>query len=73
MNTNYCVLGKTNKCYKECPKYCKQYDKYYLKDRLNFKFRVILDSIDTVSTIYNSKTTSIKWKDFNTNNLKLIF
>lgn len=72
MNTNYCVLGKTNKCYKECPKYCKQYDKkYYLKDRLNFKFRVIPDSIDTVSTIYNSKTTSIKWKDFNTNNLRI--
>lgn len=72
MNTNYCVLGKTNKCYKECPKYCKQYDKkFFLKDRLNFKFRVIPDNIDTVSTIYNSKTTSIKWKDFNTNNLRI--
>lgn len=72
MNSGYCVLGKTNMCYKECPRYCMDNtNKYYLKDRLNFKFRVIPDNIDTISTIYNSKITSIKWKDYNTNNLRI--
>lgn len=72
MNSNYCILGKTNKCYKECPKYCNQINKkFYLKDRLNLKFRVIPDNIDTISTIFNCKTTSIKWKDFNINNIRI--
>lgn len=72
MNSNYCVLGKSNKCYKECSKYCQNLSKkFYLKDRLNFKFRVIPDNIDTVSTIYNSKITSITWKDFNVENLRI--
>ena len=30
-------------------------------------FRVIPDNIQTISTIYNSKTTSIEFKDFNIN------
>ena len=72
MNSNYCVLGKSNKCYKECTKSCQNSNKkFYLKDRLNFKFRVIPDSIDTISTIYNSKITSITWKDFNVDNLRI--
>lgn len=72
MNTNYCVLGKSNKCYKECSKSCQNLSKkFYLKDRLNFKFRVIPDNIDTISTIYNSKITSITWKDFNVENLRI--
>ena len=72
MNTNYCVLGKSNKCYKECSKSCQNLSKkFYLKDRLNFKFRIIPDNIDTVSTIYNSKITSITWKDFNIENLRI--
>ena len=72
MNSNYCVLGKSNKCYKECSKFCNQLDKkFFLKDRLNFKFRVIPDNIDTISTIYNCKTTSIKWDEFNVQNLRI--
>ncbi len=72
MNSGYCVLGKTNKCYRECPRYCRDSSKkYYLKDRLGFKFRVISDNVDTISTIYNSKITSIKWKDYNTNSLRI--
>ena len=35
------------------------------------KFRVIPDNIDTISTIYNSKITSITWKEFNVNNLRI--
>ena len=37
--------------------------KFFLKDRLGFLFRVIPDNIDTVTTIYNSKITSIEHKD----------
>lgn len=58
MTANYCLLGKSNHCYLECNKNC-NYNKYYLKDRMNFEFRVIPDNISTVTTIFNSKTTSI--------------
>ncbi|MBR6504641.1 MAG: hypothetical protein IKT41_02840 [Clostridia bacterium] len=39
-------------------------DVYYLKDRIGLGFRICLDNIQTVSTIYNSKTTSILAKEF---------
>ena len=42
---------------------CKNDSKYYLKDRLGFKFRVIPDNIQTVTSIYNSKITSIDTLD----------
>ncbi len=59
MATNYCFLGKTNKCYPKCGVNCKKDKKYYLKDRLGFKFQVIPDEIQTVSLIMNSKILSI--------------
>lgn len=65
LNMNYCLLGGTNKCYPNCNTKCTSDNSYYLKDRLNMKFRVIPDNIQTVTTIYNSKTTSISPKDFN--------
>ena len=65
MNSNYCLLGKTNKCYTSCEHLClgSINKKYYLKDRLGFLFRILPDNIDTVTTIYNSKITSIEHKD----------
>ena len=33
----------------------------------NLKFRIVPDNIQTVTTIYNSKTTSISPKDFDIN------
>jgi len=63
MNSNYCLLGKTNKCYSSCEHVCNNNNKLYLKDRLGFLFRIIPDNIDTVTTIYNSKITSIEHKD----------
>ena len=60
MTTNYCLLGKTNKCYSSCEHKCNSSNKYYLKDRLGFLFRIIPDNIQTVTTIYNSKITSIE-------------
>lgn len=65
MTMNYCVLGKSNKCYKECKKLCTSYSQYFLKDRMGFFFRVIPDNLQTISTIYNSKTTSINFDNFN--------
>lgn len=64
MNMNYCPLGKTNKCYPTCSSKCNLNNSYYLKDRLNMKFRILFDNIQTISTIYNCKTTSISPNDF---------
>ena len=64
MNMNYCPLGKSNYCYPGCDMNCKNGKKYYLKDRMNFTFPIIPDNIQTVSTLYNSKITSISPNDF---------
>lgn len=64
LNMNYCLLGETDKCYPTCKAKCTSNSSYYLKDRLNMKFRIIPDNIQTVTTIYNSKITSISPKDF---------
>ena len=64
LNMNYCLLGNSNMCYPECKQQCKSNDTYYLKDRLNMKFRLIPDNVQTVTTVYNSKTTSIPCKNF---------
>jgi putative protease len=67
MTSNYCLLGKTNKCYPECDKKClNQNCTYYLKDRMDFSFRIVPDNISTITTIYNSKTLSINPNAFNT-------
>lgn len=72
MTTNYCLLGHTNKCYPTCGTKCKNENvKYYLKDRLGFNFRFIPDNIQTVTTIYNSKTTSINGSDFDVNSYRI--
>ena len=60
MNMNYCLLGKTNKCYPTCGIHCQDKKQFYLKDRLGLEFRIIPDNIQTVTTIYNSKTISIE-------------
>ena len=65
MNLNYCLLGNSNKCYPECDAKCKKENNYYLKDKINFNFRIISDNIQTITTLYNSKITSISPTDFN--------
>ena len=71
MNSNYCLLGKTNKCYSSCSHLCNSSNKFYLKDRLGFLFRVIPDNIETVTTIYNSKITSIEHKDIDVSSIRI--
>lgn len=73
MASSYCFLGKTNKCFPDCGTNCKRDNKYYLKDRLGFNFRVIPDSMQTVSLICNSKTLSISTKDLPINFVRLDF
>lgn len=54
MTNNYCFLGKSNKCYKECKKKCLSEKKFYLRDRMNSKYRIIPDNIQTITTIFNN-------------------
>ena len=65
MTSSYCLLGKANRCYPECGQRCCSPNKYYLKDRMNFLFRVLPDNIQTVTTIYNSKISSIDTNEIN--------
>jgi hypothetical protein len=60
MNSGYCLLGKSNRCYPECDMKCRNGNKYFIKDRLGFYFRIIPDNLQTITTIYNSKITSIE-------------
>ena len=59
MTMSYCLLGKSNRCYKDCKHLCLANDNYYLNDRYNFKFRILPDNIQTLTTIYNSRNISI--------------
>ena len=65
LNMNYCLLGETDKCYPTCKQRCITNNIYELKDRLQMKFRILPDNIQTVTTIFNSKITSIYPKEFN--------
>ena len=71
MTNNYCYLGKSNKCYKECDRKCMNSNEYSLKDRMNFEFRIVPDNMQTITTIYNSKTLSVKSQEFNTTNVRI--
>ncbi len=72
MYTGYCLLGSSNKCYPTCKTNCRRENsRYFLKDRLNMKFRVIPDNLQTISTIYNSKITSIKYSEFNVDSVRI--
>lgn len=65
MNTKYCLLGTSNQCYPECSNRCNSNHKYYLKDRMGFSLRVIPDNVQTITTIYNAKTTSLASSELN--------
>ncbi len=72
MTSNYCLFGKSNMCYPNCVQKCKSNEKYYLKDRMNFLFRVIPDNFQSVNTIYNSKTNFIETTEINSvNNFRI--
>ena len=64
MNMNYCLLGETDKCYPNCSARCQSTNTYYVKDRLNISFPILPDNVQTVTTLFNSKITSICPQDF---------
>lgn len=64
LTMNYCLLGETDKCYPTCKAKCNSNHHYYLKDRLHMDFDIVPDNIQTVTTLFNSKVTSITPKDF---------
>ena len=50
---------------------CRTNNKYYLIDRLGFKFRILPDNVQTVTTIFNSKITSITHIDTGINSVRV--
>ena len=71
VNMNYCLLGETDKCYPECKARCTTNHTYYLKDRLNLRFPIMPDNIQTVTTLFNSKISSIPSNDFNVDSVRI--
>lgn len=73
MNTNYCVLGKTNRCYPTCQMRCKENKQYFLEDRMHLKFPILPDNMQTVTTIFNSKITFLDSTQLSTNHIRMDF
>lgn len=71
MFSSYCMLGKSNKCFPDCKQFCRENDKYYLQDRMNFKFRVVPNNMQTITTTYNSKINSIDTHNLNIDCLRI--
>ena len=71
MTNNYCYLGKSNKCYESCPRLCSKNHEYYLKDELGYSFRIVPDNTCTLTTIYNSKITSIEYNNIKTDSVRI--
>ncbi|MCI9015848.1 MAG: U32 family peptidase [Clostridia bacterium] len=71
MTCGYCYIGKSNKCYPNCKELCRKDTIYYLKDRLGLKFRILPDHVQTVTTIYNSKITSISPSNLNVDFIRI--
>jgi len=66
MTTEYCTIGTL----KNCPSLCEK-GTYKLKDRMGFEFPIYTDRINCNNLIYNSKITSISWKELNTNSIRI--
>lgn len=66
MTTEYCLIGT----YKNCKGTCEE-GTYKLKDRMGFEFPILTDRINCNNMIYNSKTTSIEWKDLEINSIRI--
>ena len=50
---------------------CRNSNKYFLRDRLGFDFRILPDNVQTVTTIFNSKTTCITNINTNVNSKRI--
>ena len=66
MTMQYCPISHANHCPENCPKMCEK-SNYELKDRMGFKFKIKQDNSQTITTLYNSKTTFIPSNDLSCN------
>ena len=66
MTTEYCLIGS----YKNCTAPCTN-GVYKLKDRMGFEFPIYTDRVNCNNLIYNSKITSVSWKDLNVNTIRI--
>lgn len=66
MTSEYCTIGTFKNCAGTCTK-----GEYTLKDRMNFEFPIKTNRINCNTTIYNSKITSIMWKNLNLNSIRI--
>lgn len=66
MTTEYCTIGRVN----NCPGICEK-GTYKLKDRMGFEFPIYTDRVNCNNLIYNSKITSISWKDLNVDSIRI--
>lgn len=71
MNTGYCLIGSSNRCYPTCSMQCKTDSKFYLKDRMGLNFKIAPNSLQTVTTIYNSKITSIPYSNLAVSSVRI--
>ena len=66
MTTEYCLIGTYNNCTMPC-----RNGEYKLKDRMGFEFPIYTDRINCNNLIYNSKITSISWKDLSLDSIRI--
>lgn len=66
MTTEYCSIGTLKNCQALCEK-----GRYTLKDRMGFEFPIYTDRINCNNLIYNSKITSISYKELNTDSIRI--
>lgn len=74
MSTNYCFLGQSNECYPECKTRCLDSNSsYYLLDRYGYKFKIVPDNIQCITSIFNNRSISINDKSINVSSIRLDF
>ncbi len=66
MTSEYCTIG----IFKNCNAICKK-GTYKLKDRMGFEFPICTDRVNCNNLIYNSKITSISYKDLNVDSIRI--
>lgn len=66
MTSEYCTIGTFKNCNATCEK-----GTYKLKDRMGFEFPIYTDRVNCNNLIYNSKITSISYKDLNVNSIRI--
>ncbi len=66
MTSEYCTIGTFKNCNAICEK-----EIYKLKDRMGFEFPIYTDRVNCNNLIYNSKITSISYKDLNVDSIRI--